>query len=91
MNLSDRTKWFPDNRGTDGECGRSDGIGDLARTRNEQPRAGADDGSFAEYVRRFLRGGTAAEQRLATAKWAEKLHGFKDYIVAHMLEMPFST
>ena len=35
-------------------------------------------------MRRFLRGGAAAEQRRATAKRAEKLDGFKDYIIARM-------
>jgi transposase len=41
-------------------------------------------GHLRNTVRRFLRGGAAAEQRQATAKRAEKLDGFKDYIVARM-------
>src|ERR1700746_3587298 len=36
-------------------------------------------------VRRYLRGGETAERRKPTAKRAEKLDDFKDYIVARML------
>ena len=35
-------------------------------------------------VRRYLRGGEAAERRKVTAKRNEKLDSFKDYIVARM-------
>ena len=36
-------------------------------------------------VRRYLRGGEMAERRKPTAKRAEKLDDFKEYIVARML------
>jgi transposase len=47
-------------------------------------RAGSDDGHSRNTVRRYLRGGEMAEQRNLTAKRAEKLDAFKDYIVACM-------
>src|ERR1700748_2907396 len=42
-------------------------------------------GHSANTVRRYLRGGELAERRQPTAKRAEKLDDFKDYIVARMV------
>jgi transposase len=71
-------------RGTDAEVGGSDGVGGFAQAWREYPGAGSDDGHSRNTVRRYLRGGEMAEQRKLTAKRAEKLDAFKDYIVACM-------
>jgi transposase len=84
MNLTHPAKWFLRCGGTDAEGGGSDGVGGFAQAWREYPGAGADDGALADTVRRYLRGGERSERRKPTAKRAEKLDDFKDYIVDRM-------